>query len=231
MSEADLNEFRGALCRSWSVKTSPLWLAENPARGQCNVTALVFNDRFGGDILKTPLGDEWHFYNRVAGTTYDMTGEQFDAPPEEYRRHKSHCQSRLTSPRTDPGLGTARIKAPRIVQRSCQSAWAWSNCCGRMAGCVRRHGYGQTTAQAGGPGTSLREREGARGLVVSGWRTRCCSRSSMRWSATPPSHPCSRDGVARRLGAPVMAAAAAAPTNPLAVAMNLRRGPSLPCPT
>ncbi len=193
MSEADLNEFRGALCRSWSVKTSPLWLAENPARGQCNVTALVFNDRFGGDILKTPLGDEWHFYNRVAGTTYDMTGEQFDAPPEEYRRHKSHCQSRLTSPRTDPGLGTARIKAPRIVQRSCQSAWAWSNCCGRMAGCVRRH--------------------------------------AMRWSATPPSHPCSRDGVARRLGAPVMAAAAAAPTNPLAVAMNLRRGPSLPCPT
>src|SRR6266540_1426999 len=37
---------------------------------------------------------------------------------------------------------------------------------------MARPGYGQTTAQAGGPGTSLREREGARGLVVSGWRPR-----------------------------------------------------------
>jgi len=31
---------------------------------------------------------------------------------------------------------------------------------------------GQTTTQAGGPAISLREREGERGLVVSGWRHR-----------------------------------------------------------
>jgi len=54
---------------------------ENPARGQCNVTALVVCDRVGGEILKTPVGDDWHFYNRVAGTVYDLTAEQFAVPP------------------------------------------------------------------------------------------------------------------------------------------------------
>src|SRR4051812_17372535 len=77
MTEVDVNEFHEILCRCWSVDSSSLWLPENPARGQCNVTALVFHDRFGGEILKTPIGDEWHFYNRVAGKTYDLTAEQF----------------------------------------------------------------------------------------------------------------------------------------------------------
>jgi hypothetical protein len=80
MTKADLNEFRGALRRCWSVETSPQWLSENPARGQCNVTALVFCDRFGGEILKTPVGN-LHFYNRVAGTVHDLTAEQFSVPP------------------------------------------------------------------------------------------------------------------------------------------------------
>ena len=77
----DLDEFRRVLRRSWSLKTSPQWLPENPARGQCNVTALVVWDRFGGEILKTPVGNDWHFYNRVAGTVYDLTAEQFAVPP------------------------------------------------------------------------------------------------------------------------------------------------------
>jgi len=81
MTEADMNEFRETLRRSWSSESSSLWLPENPARGQCNVTALVFHDRFGGEILKTPIGDQWHFYNRVAGKTYDLTAEQFSEFP------------------------------------------------------------------------------------------------------------------------------------------------------
>ncbi len=81
MTEADLNEFRWALRRCWSVETSPLWLPENPARGQCNVTALAFYDRFGGEILKTPVEGDWHFYNRLAGTAYDLSAEQFSVPP------------------------------------------------------------------------------------------------------------------------------------------------------
>jgi hypothetical protein len=44
-----------ALLHSWSLEASRQWLASNPARGQCNVTALLINEFFGGEVLKTPL--------------------------------------------------------------------------------------------------------------------------------------------------------------------------------
>jgi hypothetical protein len=69
-----------ALRSSWSAQTSGGWLADNPARGQCNVTALLANDLFGGNILKTPLPDGDHFYNRIDGARIDFTAEQFDTP-------------------------------------------------------------------------------------------------------------------------------------------------------
>ena len=56
------------------------WQADNPAIGQCGVTALVVNDKLGGDILKTPLPEGDHFYNRVNGERIDLTAGQFDAP-------------------------------------------------------------------------------------------------------------------------------------------------------
>jgi hypothetical protein len=69
-----------ALLASWSLATSGEWLRSNPARGQCNVTALLINENFGGEILKTPLPEGDHFYNRVNGERIDMTASQFDAP-------------------------------------------------------------------------------------------------------------------------------------------------------
>ncbi|PZN12624.1 MAG: hypothetical protein DIU69_02970 [Bacillota bacterium] len=39
----------------WSKDTSSKYTPENPARGQCGVTALVANDLLGGEILKTPV--------------------------------------------------------------------------------------------------------------------------------------------------------------------------------
>jgi hypothetical protein len=30
---------------------------------------------------RNSIGEEWHFYNRVAGKVYDMTSSQFEAPP------------------------------------------------------------------------------------------------------------------------------------------------------
>jgi len=69
-----------ALLQSWSGSSSGQWLAANPARGQCNVTALLVNEYFGGEILKTPLLEGDHFYNRVDGKRVDLTGSQFAAP-------------------------------------------------------------------------------------------------------------------------------------------------------
>jgi len=81
MTDEELKRFYNLLHDCWSLDTSPRWLPENPARGQCNVTTLVFNDHFGGEILKTPIGKRWHFYNHIGGMRYDLTVEQFSKPP------------------------------------------------------------------------------------------------------------------------------------------------------
>ena len=45
-----------ALIKSWSIETSSKWTIENPAKGQCGVTALVVQDICGGKIIKTKIG-------------------------------------------------------------------------------------------------------------------------------------------------------------------------------
>ena len=74
------NRVAAALIGSWSIETSGNWLADNPARGQCNVTTLLIHELFGGEILKTPLPQGDHFYNRIDGERTDLTASQFDAP-------------------------------------------------------------------------------------------------------------------------------------------------------
>lgn len=71
---------RSALRAAWSIETSSKWLPDNPALGQCGVTALVVQDLLGGDILKTRTGDAWHFYNRVGGKRMDFSEGQFSSP-------------------------------------------------------------------------------------------------------------------------------------------------------
>lgn len=76
----DKDRVAAALLASWSSATSGQWLAGNPARGQCNVTALLVHELFGGDILKTRLPEGDHFYNRIDGQRIDFTESQFAAP-------------------------------------------------------------------------------------------------------------------------------------------------------
>ena len=64
----------------WSPATSRQWTAAHPARGQCNVTALLVHTLLGGEILKTEAPGGWHFYNRVDGQRHDLTASQFEAP-------------------------------------------------------------------------------------------------------------------------------------------------------
>ncbi|WCO62333.1 YunG family protein [Bacillus licheniformis] len=66
-----------ALYKSWSSDSSSKWSKDNPAKGQCGVTALVVNDILGGEIKKTKLPEGWHFYNFVNGKRYDLTVSQF----------------------------------------------------------------------------------------------------------------------------------------------------------
>ncbi|MGI9491243.1 MAG: YunG family protein [Geminicoccaceae bacterium] len=68
------------LQQAWSIDSARQWRPENPAAGQCNVTALLLNELYGGMILKTPLTDGLHFYNSIAGKRVDLTASQFDQP-------------------------------------------------------------------------------------------------------------------------------------------------------
>src|SRR5262245_56749436 len=77
---AILLEFYQQLRRAWSIETSSSWRPDDPASGQCSVTALVVHDRHGGDILKTDVNGAWHFYNRIDGKRVDFTMSQFDSP-------------------------------------------------------------------------------------------------------------------------------------------------------
>ena len=76
----DFASLQSALEQAWSVETSSKWLPDNPARGQCSVTALVIQDMLGGEILKTDVGGAWHFYNLVDGQRRDFSANQFPEP-------------------------------------------------------------------------------------------------------------------------------------------------------
>jgi hypothetical protein len=75
-----------AIRASWgpdTVDPDDGWNPANPARGQCDVTALVVHDIFGGDLLSAGVfrgGErvEGHMWNRLpGGLELDLTREQF----------------------------------------------------------------------------------------------------------------------------------------------------------
>ncbi len=80
MTDDELADLRIAVAKAWSFATAKQWTAENPAAGQCNVTAIVVQELVGGEILKTAPGIGDHFYNRIDGRRHDFTASQFDTP-------------------------------------------------------------------------------------------------------------------------------------------------------
>jgi len=78
MGNKNNSKLQEALFSAWSLQSSTRWQSDNPALGQCGVTALVAQDNLGGVILKTRYGDLWHFYNLIEGVSVDFTASQFD---------------------------------------------------------------------------------------------------------------------------------------------------------
>ena len=81
----NLDTLKKALQKCWSKETSyspEKWSEENPALGQCAVTALVVKDYLGGDILWAeallPDGQKIsHYFNFIDGEEVDLTRSQF----------------------------------------------------------------------------------------------------------------------------------------------------------
>ncbi|MBD8877971.1 YunG family protein [Roseibium polysiphoniae] len=86
----DEAQIRAALKKAWSLETAVQWTEENPALGQCNVTAAVIEDLFGGEILRTALPGVMHYYNRIDRQTIDFTDSQFSGPRSVFEAPSSY---------------------------------------------------------------------------------------------------------------------------------------------
>lgn len=95
-----------ALKGAWSLKTAKQWTPDNPAAGQCNVTAIFVQQRYGGEILKTKLSDGLHYYNLIDGRRYDFTASQF-----------SHVitYDDLSSSRSEASLGATEAELQELT--------------------------------------------------------------------------------------------------------------------
>lgn len=88
MNPLRLIDIEEAVRVSWGPDTFPsdssrTWPPDNPARGQCGVTALVVQDLLGGELIRgeVRVAGEWtdhHWWNRLGmGIEVDLTREQF----------------------------------------------------------------------------------------------------------------------------------------------------------
>jgi ADP-ribose pyrophosphatase YjhB (NUDIX family) len=111
---------RAAWCRWTSDPVDqPGWTDANPASGQCASTALVVQDRLGGDLLIADVHEAdgarqgVHYWNRLPdGRELDLTREQFRrgevvGPPQEIERPGDVTRGRLA--------GNYHLLAHRIV--------------------------------------------------------------------------------------------------------------------
>lgn len=72
-----MSAIREAWCRETS-STPGEWTEDNPALGQCAVTALVVQDLLGGKLLRCEVDGESHYFNVLEdGEGIDLTFEQF----------------------------------------------------------------------------------------------------------------------------------------------------------
>lgn len=71
-------EVRKAWCRETAHPSyQDKWSEDNPSVGQCLVTALVVQDKYGGDIYSCKVGSNSHFINVINERIIDLTAEQF----------------------------------------------------------------------------------------------------------------------------------------------------------
>lgn len=84
IKQLSINQFESILKKAWS-KDSSYYRAfdkNNPALGQCAVTALVVSDYFGGEIVwceaAQPDGKKIsHYFNKIDNNEIDLTRSQF----------------------------------------------------------------------------------------------------------------------------------------------------------
>jgi hypothetical protein len=104
----DPDQVARVLRKSWSLASARQWTAQNPAAGQCNVTALLVHELFGGELLKTCLPEGDHYDNWINGRRYDFTESQFSSPI-------TYSDLATTRAEAERGATTAELAALRAA--------------------------------------------------------------------------------------------------------------------
>lgn len=82
--QMSIRDLRSILEPAWSSETSAdpeRWSPENPAWGQCAVTALIVQELYGGTLVRTKVGNISHYWNVLpSGEEVDLTRDQFNEP-------------------------------------------------------------------------------------------------------------------------------------------------------
>ena len=82
LTESVSETFLSKLTSAWDKDTCHpayinKWTEQNPAAGQCLVTALAVQDEYGGDIYDCKVERSRHFYNVINDKIIDLTFNQF----------------------------------------------------------------------------------------------------------------------------------------------------------
>lgn len=83
MNKITLQDFEKIIPLVWSKETcyepwQDVWASENKAKGQCYVTAKLFQDIFGGKIIKAKDTTRTsHYWNILDSNEYDFTKSQY----------------------------------------------------------------------------------------------------------------------------------------------------------
>jgi hypothetical protein len=75
---------REALKHSWALEKSLGLEPINIENAMDSVNSLLIYDIFGGEILKTPRKNGWHFYNRIDGERIDFLIEETEGIPDVF---------------------------------------------------------------------------------------------------------------------------------------------------
>ena len=97
-----IDELKRIIKLSWAKETcvgslQDCWEKENPALGQCAVTALLVNDYLGGKIMRCMCESGSHYYNLINDEIVDFTVEQFEHEFPLYEKSEQRTRDYLLS--------------------------------------------------------------------------------------------------------------------------------------
>jgi hypothetical protein len=107
------------LVESWSRETSAdpdRWSEDNPAWGQCAVTALVVQEYLGGALFRGEVGPISHYWNQLpSGQLVDLTRVQFGDDARIDRVEPRTREYVLSHPETNHRYELLRCRVRRYI--------------------------------------------------------------------------------------------------------------------